>query len=97
MAIGVAFREQRLELRIFDQPERLVVALPLLVLDDADLVGEILLRNGAEQMKVLTQIETLVKAGAEFLAVTKGAGVLKWNRGLLSGFKRLLSHRSTSR
>ncbi len=31
-------------------------------------------RNGADQLKVLTQIKTLVDAGAEFLAVTKGAG-----------------------
>ncbi len=31
-------------------------------------------RNGAEQIKVLTQIESLVGAGAEFIAVTKGAG-----------------------
>ncbi len=31
-------------------------------------------RNGVEQMKVLTQIQTLVRAGAEFIAVTKGAG-----------------------
>ncbi len=31
-------------------------------------------RNGAELGKVLTQIETLVRAGAEFLSVTKGAG-----------------------
>ncbi len=31
-------------------------------------------RNGAEQAKVLGQIEQLIAAGAEFLAVTKGAG-----------------------
>jgi len=31
-------------------------------------------RNGTEQAKVLSQIETLIGAGAEFLAVTKGAG-----------------------
>ena len=31
-------------------------------------------RNGAEQLKVLNQIKALVDAGAEFLAVTKGAG-----------------------
>jgi methylenetetrahydrofolate reductase (NADPH) len=31
-------------------------------------------RNGAEQVKVLSQIEDLISAGAEFLAVTKGAG-----------------------
>ena len=31
-------------------------------------------RNGAEQGKVLEQIRTLIDAGAEFLAVTKGAG-----------------------
>ena len=31
-------------------------------------------RNGAEQGKVLAQINTLVEAGAQFLAVTKGAG-----------------------
>lgn len=31
-------------------------------------------RNGSEQVKVLTQIEALIRAGARFLAVTKGAG-----------------------
>jgi methylenetetrahydrofolate reductase (NADPH) len=31
-------------------------------------------RNGAEQVKVLEQVRSLVGAGAEFLAVTKGAG-----------------------
>ncbi len=31
-------------------------------------------RNGAEQVKVLGQIQTLIGAGAQFLAVTKGAG-----------------------
>ncbi len=31
-------------------------------------------RNGAEQMKVLHQVQTLIEAGAEFLSVTKGAG-----------------------
>lgn len=31
-------------------------------------------RNGAEQVKVLEQIQTLIQAGAQFLAVTKGAG-----------------------
>lgn len=31
-------------------------------------------RNGAEQSKVLDQIQRLVDAGAQFLAVTKGAG-----------------------
>ncbi len=31
-------------------------------------------RNGADQFKVLQQIDQLVKAGAQFLAVTKGAG-----------------------
>lgn len=31
-------------------------------------------RNGAEQQKILSQIEALVSGGAEFLSVTKGAG-----------------------
>ncbi len=31
-------------------------------------------RNGAEQAKVLNQVRSLVEAGAEFIAVTKGAG-----------------------
>jgi len=31
-------------------------------------------RNGNDQGKVLTQIESLIQAGAQFLAVTKGAG-----------------------
>lgn len=31
-------------------------------------------RNGAEQSKVLGQVKSLIDAGAEFLAVTKGAG-----------------------
>lgn len=31
-------------------------------------------RNGTEQEKVLAQIQTLIQAGAQFLAVTKGAG-----------------------
>ncbi len=31
-------------------------------------------RNGAEQMKVLTQVQQLMTAGAQFLSVTKGAG-----------------------
>lgn len=31
-------------------------------------------RNGAEQVQVLGQIQSLVQAGAQFLAVTKGAG-----------------------
>ncbi len=31
-------------------------------------------RNGSEQRQVLAQIQTLIEAGAQFLAVTKGAG-----------------------
>lgn len=31
-------------------------------------------RNGTDQQKVLLQIQTLIQAGAQFLAVTKGAG-----------------------
>jgi methylenetetrahydrofolate reductase (NADPH) len=31
-------------------------------------------RNGTEQAKVLSQIESLISSGAQFLAVTKGAG-----------------------
>src|ERR1700721_1746359 len=31
-------------------------------------------RNGSEQRKILTQVQTLINAGAQFLAVTKGAG-----------------------
>ena len=31
-------------------------------------------RNGSEQQKILLQIQSLVQAGAQFLAVTKGAG-----------------------
>jgi len=31
-------------------------------------------RNGSEQAKVMKQIESLIQAGAQFLAVTKGAG-----------------------
>lgn len=31
-------------------------------------------RNGAEQVKILKQIESLIEAGAQFLSVTKGAG-----------------------
>jgi methylenetetrahydrofolate reductase (NADPH) len=31
-------------------------------------------RNGSEQSKILGQIEALIEAGAQFLAVTKGAG-----------------------
>lgn len=31
-------------------------------------------RNGSDQLKVLSQIETLIASGAQFLAVTKGAG-----------------------
>jgi methylenetetrahydrofolate reductase (NADPH) len=31
-------------------------------------------RNGSEQFKVLSQIDALIQAGAQFLAVTKGAG-----------------------
>lgn len=31
-------------------------------------------RNGSEQRKILTQVQTLIEAGAQFLAVTKGAG-----------------------
>jgi methylenetetrahydrofolate reductase (NADPH) len=31
-------------------------------------------RNGSEQAKIMAQVETLIKAGAQFLAVTKGAG-----------------------
>jgi methylenetetrahydrofolate reductase (NADPH) len=31
-------------------------------------------RNGAEQEKILSQIQTLIGSGAQFLAVTKGAG-----------------------
>ncbi len=50
VTIGMALREQSFELRIFDQAERLVVALPLLVLDDANLVRQILLGDGTEQM-----------------------------------------------
>ena len=46
----MARREQRLQLRIFDEAIGLVVALPLLVLDDVDLVGEVRLRHRAEQM-----------------------------------------------
>ncbi len=46
----MAFGEERLELPIFDEAIGLVVALPLLVLNDADLVGEVLLRHRAEQV-----------------------------------------------
>jgi len=31
-------------------------------------------RNGAEQAKIIEQVDALIEAGAEFLAVTKGAG-----------------------
>src|SRR5580700_4650224 len=31
-------------------------------------------RNGSEQLKILHQVQSLVQAGAQFLAVTKGAG-----------------------
>jgi methylenetetrahydrofolate reductase (NADPH) len=31
-------------------------------------------RNGSEQVKILAQVQTLIGAGAQFLAVTKGAG-----------------------
>lgn len=31
-------------------------------------------RNGSEQTKILAQIQSLIQAGAQFLAVTKGAG-----------------------
>src|SRR5271156_2497976 len=31
-------------------------------------------RNGSEQRKILMQVKTLIDAGAQFLAVTKGAG-----------------------
>src|SRR6185312_2572695 len=31
-------------------------------------------RNGSEQQKILQQVQTLIGAGAQFLAVTKGAG-----------------------
>lgn len=31
-------------------------------------------RNGSEQAKIMAQVESLIKAGAQFLAVTKGAG-----------------------
>jgi methylenetetrahydrofolate reductase (NADPH) len=31
-------------------------------------------RNGSENQKILLQVESLIKAGAQFLAVTKGAG-----------------------
>src|SRR6476469_8888724 len=31
-------------------------------------------RNGSEQLRILQQIQTLVRSGAQFLAVTKGAG-----------------------
>lgn len=31
-------------------------------------------RNGSEQSRVLSQIDTLIQSGAQFLAVTKGAG-----------------------
>ena len=48
--IGVAFREQRVELVIFDEAEGLVVALALLVLDDTALDIELLLRHRAEQV-----------------------------------------------
>src|SRR3546814_8694345 len=48
--IGVAFGEKRRKLRIFDKAERLVVALPLLVLDHVALVIELFLRHRAQQM-----------------------------------------------
>ena len=50
MMIGMPFREQRLQHLVEDQAAGPVVALPLLVLDDAALVIEHALRDRAEQM-----------------------------------------------
>jgi hypothetical protein len=55
--VRVPFREERIELAIFDQAVGLVVALPLLVLDDADLVLEILLGDRVEQMAHAVALE----------------------------------------
>ena len=48
--VGMAFREQGLELLIFDEAARLVVALPLLVLDDAALQVEPFLGHRRQQI-----------------------------------------------
>ena len=53
----MAFGEKCLELGIFDQAEGLVVALALLVLDDAALVIELLLGDRAEQMAHAVALE----------------------------------------
>ncbi len=51
-------------------------------------------RNGAEQVQVLSQVQRLVEAGAEFLSVTKGAGgslrggSLPIAQAIKEGFKR---------
>src|SRR3546814_571110 len=50
MSVRMAGRQQRRKLCIFDQSERLIVPLPLLVLDNAALVVEFLLRHRAQQM-----------------------------------------------
>src|SRR3546814_4791594 len=50
MSVRMAGRQQRRKLCIFDQSERLIVPLQLLVLDNAALVVEFLLRQRAHQM-----------------------------------------------
>ncbi len=57
VVIGVPFREEVLELQILDEAIRLIVALALLVLDDAALVIEFLLRHRAEQMAHAVALE----------------------------------------
>src|SRR3546814_19705596 len=50
MSVRMAGRQQRRKLCIFDQSESLIVPLPLLVLDNAALIVEFLLRHRAQQM-----------------------------------------------
>src|SRR3546814_11797463 len=71
--IGMARGEEILENLVAQQAERLVVALALLILDDAALVIELFLRHRAEQMPhaIAFQDQRAVKGSSEKRRVGK--------------------------
>ena len=94
--VGVAYRIEVLQLLVFDQPERLVIALPLLVLDDAALVIEHLLRHRAEQvahpvaLEEQRHVERAGRHGLEIIgAVEPGGAVVVGRADLLQRLEEI--------
>ena len=95
----MAFGEQALELGIFDHAVGLVVALALLVLDDADLVGQILLGDRAEQMAhpVALEVERPLERGArhglEIIGAVEPGGAVEVGRAHRAGMFEIFARR----